>query len=205
MAWPWLMGAFPWCCAMQGLCDNQSLVLLGLNSNRSARVLCALRAHVWLSSIWGSAWWRSMFCFSRVTLQNGCGWPHAFRRIGDTGCQAFAASLRENSTLQKLLLSFNQIGDSGAQSLAVAVRSNTVLKELYMSGNKFGIKGAESLATALRYNKTLELLHLNANSLGDVGAKALAQVCWPRSASQVCTLMCHPSNIDGNLRRYRVH
>jgi hypothetical protein len=56
-------------------------------------------------------------------------------RISNEGAIAIAAALRENNTLQKLVLDGNNIGDEGAISITDALLTNGSLKYLYLENN----------------------------------------------------------------------
>ena len=56
-------------------------------------------------------------------------------RISNEGAIAIAAALRENNTLQKLVLDGNNIGDEGALSITDALSTNRSLKHLDLENN----------------------------------------------------------------------
>ena len=52
--------------------------------------------------------------------------------------RALADTLRSNTTLRELKLSYNHIGDDGARALADALRSNTTLTSLDLGEIRLG-------------------------------------------------------------------
>ena len=94
--------------------------------------------------------------------------------IGDAGAVKVADTLRDNSTMLRMLLAGNSIGAEGAATLADALHSNAALKMLHLDCNQVGDAGAARFSDALRVNSTLTALHLAHNKIGDSGVAQLA-------------------------------
>jgi len=80
----------------------------------------------------------------------------------DTG-RALAETLRLNTTLRELELSYNNIGDDGARALAEALRRNTTLTSLRLADNALGEDTGSALTETLRLNTTLRELDIHRN------------------------------------------
>jgi len=61
----------------------------------------------------------------------------------------------DNSSLEKLKLSFNRIKTTGATALATSLLVNSTLKELDLKLNDIGTRVIRVLARTIRFNKTL--------------------------------------------------
>lgn len=92
---------------------------------------------------------------------------------GIVGCRAVTQALRENSTVQSLLLGTNGIGDEGAAQVADLLRHRP-LRTVYLGCNLIGAPGAQALADAVRVQPGVRALWLKRNPLGLDGAHALA-------------------------------
>lgn len=88
--------------------------------------------------------------------------------LDDEGAHLLALALRDNTSLQSLVISHHQIGDRGAKHLAEALLVNKTLQSLDISNNLFTVKGAKRLAEALRVNETLKRLDVSHNLGVDV-------------------------------------
>jgi hypothetical protein len=91
------------------------------------------------------------------------------------GAEAFAEALKENTTLEELLLPHNRIEALGTKALASALARNMSLRRLDLTHNNLCEDAANSLATALKQNHTLQYLHLNDNDIRGAGAERLAE------------------------------
>ncbi|XP_015756439.1 PREDICTED: nucleotide-binding oligomerization domain-containing protein 2-like isoform X3 [Acropora digitifera] len=99
----------------------------------------------------------------------------SFCGIDDASAAALAEQFQENSTLTSLNLSYNAIGEVGVDALAKGLKGNSTLTTLRLSSNAIGNVGADALAKGLKENSTLTSLDLGDNQIGDVGADALAK------------------------------
>ena len=98
--------------------------------------------------------------------------------ITSKGIALLAPSLKNNSTLKCLDLSFNQISDLGVKFLCEALlpKENSSLKVLYLSKNMILCDGAKYLSEMLRTNQILKELWLSENEITDQGLKQLTDV-----------------------------
>eukprot|EP00940_MAST-03C_sp_MAST-3C-sp2_P000627 g627.t1 len=65
-------------------------------------------------------------------------------QIGDKGAMAFAVTISDDATPEKLSVAHNKIGDAGLCALARALRRNSCLRELRVWGNNFGSSSADA-------------------------------------------------------------
>jgi Ran GTPase-activating protein (RanGAP) involved in mRNA processing and transport len=91
--------------------------------------------------------------------------------IGDDGCAALAATLRDNTVLTKISLIGNGIGQAGAIALAERLRANARLRELGLGRNGLGNEEAVAIAKALRFEmqRSVGTTYLRGNSISDKG------------------------------------
>lgn len=75
--------------------------------------------------------------------------------IGDSGVEALAVALTDNTSLQTLYLDNNNIRDSGCHAIAGAIKKNKYLKRVDIQRNQITEAGGASLENALRNNITL--------------------------------------------------
>ena len=81
--------------------------------------------------------------------------------ITSRGAEDLARGLAQNSSLEKLDISWNYlVGDDGISHVAEALKHNKQLKELWISWCGMTDKGAASLACALTVNNSLKMLHM---------------------------------------------
>jgi Ran GTPase-activating protein (RanGAP) involved in mRNA processing and transport len=104
------------------------------------------------------------------------------------GAAILAASLRNNSTLKYLDLSYNQISDQGVRILSEALlpNQNSSLKALYLSKNRISNLGAKYLSEMLRTNQTLTELWLSSNEISFEGIQQLAHVLTYHNKTLKC-------------------
>ena len=100
------------------------------------------------------------FCMSELEPLRERSSLGNIHQIGNAGAQALAKALKNNQTLQVLLLSQNEIGNEGAKALAKALESNTSLKTLDLTNNPIGNEGLEALANAYLINRNLQILKI---------------------------------------------
>jgi hypothetical protein len=109
----------------------------------------------------------------------------------------WAETLRLNTTLASLDLSWNGLEEGGGRALEEALRLNTTLASLDLENTTQGEGGGRALAKALRLNTTITWINLYHNDLGEGGGRALRHCestprsrCstsreWPRSGTSV--------------------
>jgi Ran GTPase-activating protein (RanGAP) involved in mRNA processing and transport len=91
------------------------------------------------------------------------------------------------STTQEIVLSWNDIVvDDGAKLIADALKDNKSLESLVLSKNNIGSDGAKMIADALKINKPLTLLDINENNIGDNGANQIADALKIKSTFTSC-------------------
>jgi Ran GTPase-activating protein (RanGAP) involved in mRNA processing and transport len=97
-----------------------------------------------------------------------------FERAGKLNVEILATSLRNNTTIKNLALSFNKLNDDDAECLAVGLKANKDLVELDLRANNIRDKGAAVLAEEVVMNAPkLRKFCLYGNPLGEQGAKSL--------------------------------
>lgn len=80
-------------------------------------------------------------------------------------------------SLPEVDLSNNNLGDSGAEAIAGMLKENSTLVSLSLSGNHFTERSAEHLGPALITNAKLQHLNLSYNALGErAGSKVISSV-----------------------------
>lgn len=108
--------------------------------------------------------------------------------IDDEECSMFVISLKKNTSLRELDLSYNLIGTSenlnsvkpdlitGSEALADLLQSNTCcISTLRLCWNMIRLDGAVSFASSLSRNSFLTYLDVSYNSLGEAGGEALGR------------------------------
>ena len=78
--------------------------------------------------------------------------------IGADGARLLAQTLKTNTSLEFLGLTFNDLGDEGASWIAEALAENRTLREVVLADNGITSVGAERLAQGIAENMSLELL-----------------------------------------------
>ena len=98
-------------------------------------------------------------------------------KIGDKGIAHIANSLRTNTTISDLDVSFCDISDIGLQSLAEAIAANVSvkLKTLDIGFINIGDIGTAHIATVLQVNTTIKLIVMRDCAMLDKGAESLAR------------------------------
>jgi hypothetical protein len=84
-------------------------------------------------------------------------------------------SLKLNSSLTTLYISWNKMGDEGIKYLSESLKSNSSLTKLDLDNNKIGKEGIKYLSESLKSNSTLTKLFLCNNEIGDEGMKYLSE------------------------------
>lgn len=107
-------------------------------------------------------------------MLGGIGEKSVVRRSASSGGAAIAKALRENSTLEKLDLSWNKLGMSSALCIGDALRDNNTLLELNLAYNGIKNEGAEAIGAALLLNICLIRLDLSYNGIGANGSIELS-------------------------------
>jgi len=103
----------------------------------------------------------------------------------------FAKALSENSSLQKLDLSYNKIQDEEAKLLFQALEKNVGLKYIKLEENGIGNESIKSLAHFLKENTSLQKINLACNNIDDEGVKCLAQALKFNKTLKAINLDCH--------------
>ena len=103
-----------------------------------------------------------------VSTELNLSWNHLRLK----GAIAICKSMRENSSIEILDLSWNGFADEGAEVME-SLKMNGTLPVLDLGHNRITEKGAKGLAKGLEINKTLRVLRIGFNSLGNTGASTL--------------------------------
>lgn len=94
--------------------------------------------------------------------------------IGDEGCEALAAHLKEHPEIASLDLKGNNITTAGLRLLTSALRSSR-LRSLSLEWNSIG-NDTEALTEAFGFSESLQHLDLRNNRIGAVGAEHLSKL-----------------------------
>mmetsp|Transcript_23200 Transcript_23200/g.34037 ORF Transcript_23200/g.34037 Transcript_23200/m.34037 type:complete len:1514 (+) Transcript_23200:117-4658(+) len=81
-------------------------------------------------------------------------------------------SLKENSSLTYLDVSYNGLGQDGAEMLGDALHINRTLRNLLVSNNNITSKGCFCIVSGIRNCTTLQQIDLSNNPIGERGAQA---------------------------------
>lgn len=104
----------------------------------------------------------------------------AATQLGPKSAPMLASLLRNNRSIQTLLLSNNQLGTRSIKVFAPELTSNPILQTLDLSYNNIKHKGASILAKALEpsptLTSTLQVLDISGNKIGPQGMRALCEV-----------------------------
>ena len=77
-------------------------------------------------------------------------------------------TMKANSTVKELLLSFCRIDDAIADALAKGLKENSTLTSLDLSSNEIGDGGEDALSKRFKENSTLTRLNLSYNKSAKV-------------------------------------
>ena len=89
--------------------------------------------------------------------------PSFVSDTGSDGAEALAEMLKQNSSLQSLVLEGNDIGDGGAVALSNALQVNSTLLSLNICSCDIGVTGASAVANMLKTNTGLLRLNFSHN------------------------------------------
>ena len=84
-------------------------------------------------------------------------------------------SLKINSSLKLIDLSYNLIESKGAKFLCESLKINSSLKNVDLSCNSLRSEGLKYLSDSFLFNSTLEEINLGSNSIGAEGIKFLSE------------------------------
>lgn len=119
-----------------------------------------------------------IFITNEIISQRKCTELWLFgNHLTSQGMKILASSLKQNSTLKSLDLSYNQIGNLGLQELCQALTNNekSTLKILYLTRNHLTNEGISYLVQMLENNRTLKELWLSENEITDEGLEQLTK------------------------------
>eukprot|EP00842_Homolaphlyctis_polyrhiza_P002430 jgi/Hompol1/3188/HPOL_006393-RA len=97
-----------------------------------------------------------------------------FRRLDDETVESIFLPMVGVSFVRCVDLSYNEIGDRGAFSIAKVLKDDISIEVLILRSNNITGDGAAAIAKSLTYNEKLVTLDISANSIGDDGGMALA-------------------------------
>lgn len=101
--------------------------------------------------------------------------------VGCAGAVELAEGMKQNSTLEELIMLENMVGNAGAVALADALKSPTCkVRCLSMPSNRIGPAGGVALGKMLAVNKRLQTIYImgqeqKGGGIGDEGAAAWAE------------------------------
>jgi len=98
-------------------------------------------------------------------------------RLTEEHAAELAMALRENRSIETVILNECEIDCAAAMALATGLEGNETLKTMNLWDNNIEDEGGKALAEALLKNgSALETLNLWGNKIGDEGAKAFADM-----------------------------
>jgi Ran GTPase-activating protein (RanGAP) involved in mRNA processing and transport len=92
------------------------------------------------------------------------------------GASTLCDSIRYNSYLTHLDMSYNALGSAAVCVLGVALTDNNKLKHLNLASNNIDSTATITLAIGMRENRSLREVILNGNPIGEQGARALMKI-----------------------------
>eukprot|EP00055_Hartaetosiga_balthica_P004141 m.10283 g.10283 ORF g.10283 m.10283 type:complete len:384 (+) comp3647_c0_seq1:203-1354(+) len=107
------------------------------------------------------------------------------RKLTDEDAPPLCNTLKKNSTIFYLNLSFNHFSDNAMKLLAPVVEENVTLLSLDLSGNDIETQGAVMLCDALETNFTIRELNLRGNKIGEKGNLRLVEMLMNNSSISV--------------------
>jgi Ran GTPase-activating protein (RanGAP) involved in mRNA processing and transport len=117
------------------------------------------------------------------------------------GAVTFASSLRFNSSLTYLDVSYNSLGQQGGEMLGDALIDNKVLRTLNAGGNSFNATACFTICVGIEENYVIRNVVLDNNSIGVQGAKALLEL--PSTVGnrvRISAERCNINLIDSNFK-----
>jgi Ran GTPase-activating protein (RanGAP) involved in mRNA processing and transport len=96
--------------------------------------------------------------------------------IGPAGAVALSTWLGTNKTLTILDLTDNNLGNDGAVAISNALSNGLNIKTLTLPSNNIGVDGITALAKAFNVTESLASVQLENNLIGDDGAVVLANM-----------------------------
>lgn len=100
----------------------------------------------------------------------------AWNMIRGESAAKIADSLKLNTSLTHLDLSFNKLGDYGGQMLGNALFSHKHLQNLNISSNEISPKACFVIAAGIHGCKSLKFVNLSENPIGEVGSEAVMRL-----------------------------
>mmetsp|Transcript_10737 Transcript_10737/g.17495 ORF Transcript_10737/g.17495 Transcript_10737/m.17495 type:complete len:251 (+) Transcript_10737:269-1021(+) len=97
-------------------------------------------------------------------------------KINDKGWVGLAEVLKENKTVETLLMNGNIVGDKGCATFAEVLQKNHSLKNLGLGTKYFDNTGFRAFMDVLKENQVLKALFLSAMSIDDKFCVALGEV-----------------------------
>lgn len=97
------------------------------------------------------------------------------QRLGPVFGSRLAEAMRDNKTVQSLLLGADGLGPVGANALGANLVSNRTLQTLFLGCNKIGPSGAKALSETLVGNTALTALWLKRNDIETEGLAAIVK------------------------------
>jgi Ran GTPase-activating protein (RanGAP) involved in mRNA processing and transport len=117
--------------------------------------------------------------------------------IGIQGAKILGSLLKENKSLEKLVISRCFIGGDGVELIAKAIGKSRCLKSLDISFNNIGDKGMTTLSKKLKSNEFLCEINFESNNVGEDGFTALAHLL--KSNNAISSLNLTSNNLNGSI------
>ncbi|KAI8927929.1 hypothetical protein BC831DRAFT_398073, partial [Entophlyctis helioformis] len=99
-----------------------------------------------------------------------------FRRIDDDTLESIIQPMAGMSLVRQLDLSYNEIGNKGAHILAKILKDDQSIEVLILRSNSITADGAVAISKALTYNEHITYLDFSDNVIGDEGGMAIASM-----------------------------
>ncbi len=91
--------------------------------------------------------------------------PRSHAQIGDEGATQIASALKDNKTIEILILGGQKIGPSGAAAIGEGLRKNMTVTELHLPNNKLGYEVTLAHVTRVRPLYCLQGLRIRAGDI----------------------------------------
>uniref|UniRef100_A0A670XXD5 Leucine rich repeat containing 45 n=1 Tax=Pseudonaja textilis TaxID=8673 RepID=A0A670XXD5_PSETE len=110
-----------------------------------------------------------------LSEEGGTFFVHKGNNLRTVGAEALGKLLRQNKTIQRLILEWNNLGvwEESFTIFCEGLGANHHLQMLDLRNNQINHQGAGELAMALKANSSLQELDLRWNNIGLLGGRAL--------------------------------
>ena len=118
-------------------------------------------------------------------------------KLTEEHARELATALRENKSIETVILNECEIDCAAAKALAAGLEGNNSLRTMNLWDNNICDAGAIALAEALKKNNTLQTLNLWGNNIGNVGAEAFADMLRENNSLRDLILVYNKIGDDG--------